>query len=761
MRLYLTVTLAALFLGSGAYGAAPSFRTGKNMFLLGDKPFVVKAAELHYPRIPRPYWENRIKNCKALGMNTICLYVFWNVHETTPGQYDFSGQNDIAEFIRLCTKHDMKVILRPGPYVCAEWEMGGLPWWLLQKRDISLRDLDPYFMERVTLFQDELAKQLAGLTDAEGGPIIMVQVENEYGAYGDNRPYIASIRDIMRKHYPSTLLFQCDWSSNFEVNGLDDLLWTMNFGTGTDVDSQFSRLRELRPESPLMCSEYWSGWFDKWGAEHETRPAQEMVSGIGEMLDKGISFSLYMTHGGTNWGHWAGANSPGYSPDVTSYDYDAPIDEAGHLTEKYHLLRDVLAEHSTEPLPDPEPDMPVTSIPRFTLTQTAPLRLNLPTPVHSDSIQPMEVLGQGYGSVIYATKLPQVEAGTVLTVNEPHDYALVRVNGSPAGTFDRRLGEKELTLGAYPAGSVLTILVEATGRINFGRAIKDYKGITDEVTLTCGSDITGLNGWEITLIPDDYAFYSAMRFSDTDSAIYEPGVYRGRFKVDDPADTYLDMSTWGKGLAYVNGHPLGRFWGIGPQQTLYTPGCWLKPGENELLVFDILGPAAPSAEGLEHPVVDKLNLPATAIEDQKGYSLEGFRTVLSGQMPRSHGWKHAAFGKPEKGRYLCLQTDSSHDADGTTAIAELYVTGPNGKRLSRENWKAVYADSEQKAGNHTPDKVFDLQESTYWLTAPNHPLPHTLVIDLGQDTEVTGLDYLPRTDSGTPGAIKGYSILLK
>ena len=289
---------------------AQSFKVGDKTFLLNNKPFTVKAAELHYTRIPKEYWSHRIEMCKALGMNTICMYVFWNIHEQTEGKFDFTGQNDIAEFCRQAQKHGMYVIVRPGPYVCAEWEMGGLPWWLLNTQNIKLRTLDPYYMERTSAFIKEVGKQLAPLQINHGGNIIMVQVENEYGAYATDKQYIAAIRDIVKEAgFTDVPLFQCDWSSNFTNNALDDLLWTVNFGTGANIDQQFSRLKELRPETPLMCSEFWSGWFDHWGRKHETRPASTMVQGIKDMLDRNISFSLYMTHGGTTFGHWGDRKS--------------------------------------------------------------------------------------------------------------------------------------------------------------------------------------------------------------------------------------------------------------------------------------------------------------------------------------------------------------------------------------------------------------------------------------------------------------------
>ena len=383
--------LALCLLGGGTFSPVQaeavqkkeSFQVGKQTFLLNGKPFIIKAAEIHYPRIPEPYWEHRILLCKALGMNTICLYVFWNLHETEPDQFDFSGNKDIAKFCRLAQKHGMYVIVRPGPYVCAEWEMGGLPWWLLKKKDVQLRTLDTYYMSRVEKFMKEVGKQLSGQQITKGGNIIMVQVENEYGSYATDKPYVSAIRDIVRKSgFTEVPLFQCDWNSNFMNNALDDLLWTVNFGTGANIDAQFKKLKEVRPDSPLMCSEFWSGWFDHWGRKHETRDASTMVSGIKDMLDRNISFSLYMTHGGTTFGWWGGANNPPYSAMCSSYDYDAPISEAGWTTPKYYQLRELLQRYlpEGEKLPEPPAAIPVISIPAITEWKSAPLFDNLPEP---------------------------------------------------------------------------------------------------------------------------------------------------------------------------------------------------------------------------------------------------------------------------------------------------------------------------------------------------------------------------------------------
>ena len=741
------------------------FAVGKGTFLMDGKPFVIKAAELHYPRIPRPYWEHRIKMCKALGMNTICLYVFWNIHEQKPGEFDFTGQNDVAEFCRLAQKHDMFVIVRPGPYVCAEWDMGGLPWWLLKKKDIRLRTLDPYFMERVALFEKAVAHELAPLTIEKGGPIIMVQVENEYGAYAADKPYVSAIRDTLRSvGFDKVTLFQCDWSSTFEANGLDDMLWTMNFGTGANIDEQFRRLGEMRPDQPKMCSEFWSGWFDKWGSNHETRPAEQMVEGISQMLSRGISFSLYMTHGGTSFGHWAGGNSPGLWPDVTSYDYDAPINEYGLATPKYYLLRDTLQHYAETKLPAvPKAPMPIIAIPEVELTEHVPLEAGIDTTLVSKTPLTFEELDMGWGTVLYSTPLPDIPAGAMLHA-PAHDYAIVCLDGRPVGTLDRTKQLETLTLPAAKAGTRLTLILEGMGRINFGWGIHDFKGLAGKATITSedGNALFTIEPkqWEMSTLPDTYENCTRAFTRKVESKLQtKAGYYRGFFHLKRVGDTFLHTEAFGKGLVYVNGYAIGRIWHKGPQQTLYVPGCWLKKGKNEVIVMDVTGPKGrPVVSGLTTPIWDKLNPEIDVTATFEHPDLTGKKACLEAVTKEGNGWQSFRAATAATGRHCVLRIEGVHADAAEAAIAEIYLLDSKGKRLSRDSWKAVYADSE--SGNHTTDKLFDLQESTFWQSKPQAKKPLLLVIDLGSEQTVTGLDYLPRAEKGAPGSVSRLSVFV-
>jgi beta-galactosidase len=800
MNIFKHLALAALLLAAPASMQAASkpgtFTTGNKTFLLNGKPFVVKAAEVHYPRIPRPYWDHRIKMCKALGMNTVCIYVFWNIHEQQEGQFDFTGNNDVAEFCRLAQKNGMYVIVRPGPYVCAEWEMGGLPWWLLKKKDIKLRERDPYFMERVKIFEQKVGEQLAPLTIQNGGPIIMVQVENEYGSYGEDKPYVSEIRDCLRGIYGKELsLFQCDWSSNFEKNGLDDLTWTMNFGTGANINDQFRRLGQLRPDAPKMCSEFWSGWFDKWGARHETRPAKDMVEGMDEMLSKGISFSLYMTHGGTSFGHWAGANSPGFAPDVTSYDYDAPINEYGHATPKFWELRKMMAKYNDgKKMPNvPKAPMPIITVPKFELKEFAPLVSAVTKPVNG-AIKTFEEMDMGWGTMMYSTRLPEITSQSVLS-GEFHDFAQVFIDQKYIGKIDRVKNEKSLTIPAVKKGAELIIIVEGMGRINFGRAIKDFKGIVGNITLTTETDNVEMvltpKQWTNIAIPDDYqtavraldmvkgvndqvaagkakgsvpalALTQGYEGSKKLGDIMKAGYHRGYFNLKKVGDTFLNFETWGKGQVYVNGHAMGRIWSIGPQQTLYVPGCWLKKGKNEIIVLDVVGPKEAVVWGQAEPELNKLQLEKSNKHNNIGDKpdLNSATPAATGVFKAGNGWQTIQFGKSAKGRYLAIECLSTQKDGDRVAIAELYLQGQDGKRLSREPWKTKYANSEDEGGNHLGDKVFDLQESTYWQTEKGASAPHLLVIDLGSEQSVKALEYLPRAEQGAPGSVKNFKVYL-
>ena len=776
-----------------------TFTTGDKTFLLNGKPFVVKAAELHYPRIPRAYWEHRIKMCKALGMNTVCLYVFWNIHEQQEGKFDFTGNNDVAEFCRLCQKNGMYVIVRPGPYVCAEWEMGGLPWWLLKKKDIKLREKDPYFMERVKIFEKKVGEQLASLTIQNGGPIIMVQVENEYGSYGKDKSYVSAIRDIVKESgFDKVELFQCDWSSNFLNNGLDDLTWTMNFGTGANIDNQFKRLGEVRPNAPKMCSEFWSGWFDKWGARHETRPAKDMVEGMDEMLSKGISFSLYMTHGGTSFGHWAGANSPGFQPDVTSYDYDAPINEYGHTTPKYFELREMMAKHNDgKKLPAvPKAPMPLISVPTFKFTEYKPLVYGYTKKTVEQAPKTFEEYDMGWGTMVYVVSLPANDKPSTLT-GEFHDFAQVYLENKYIGKIDRVKNEKSLDLPAMPNGGKLTIVVEGMGRINFGRAIKDYKGIVGNVTITSQSPYGEITlkptAWAQLAIPDDYqnAVKALSGKSMADAELEEvvakahsdavikidpwgerkAGYYRGFFNINKVGDTFINMEAFGKGQVYVNGHALGRFWQIGPQQTLYLPGCWLKKGKNEVIVLDVVGPKGeagkvgtdvmPTAFCQDHPELDKLNLEKSNKHNEPGHrmDLNSDTPAWKGDLKAGNGWQTIKLDKPVTGRYFAFECNSSQSGDSQIAIAEVYLQDAQGNRIDRNNWVAYYADSEK--GNSTLDKMFDLQESTYWQTEKGANFPHLCILYMGKYMTISAFEYLPRAEQVAPGSVKGIKFFVK
>lgn len=746
-----------------------TFSAGKNEFLLNGKPFIIRAGELHYSRIPKEYWEHRIQMCKAMGMNTICIYLFWNFHEQQEGFFDFKGQKDVAEFVRLIQKNGMYCILRPGPYVCAEWDMGGLPWWLLKKKDLQVRRRsDQFFMNKVQTYMNEAGKQLAPYQIQNGGPIIMVQVENEYGTWGDDQKYMEILRDGIRTAgFDKVQLLRCDWSSNFHRYKLDGAVNALNFGAGSNIDDQFRKFKEMNPTSPLMCGEYWTGWFDQWGRPHETRDINSFIGSLKDMMDRKISFSLYMAHGGTSFGQWSGANAPAYAPTTSSYDYNAPIDESGNPTDKFYAIRDLLKNYLQEgevlPKIPVNPEKTIT-IPSITFTQTANLFDNLPVGIPSENIQPMEFFNQGWGSIVYRKEIPACNHVQKLFIKDVHDWATIFINGKIVGKLDRRKGENTVELPVLNSKSRLDILVEGMGRVNYGEAIIDRKGITDKVILSDDKTETELKNWTVYNLAVDYGFQKKAKFSSKPAS--GPAWYKATFTLTETGYTFLNMSTWGKGMVWVNGYNLGRFWKIGPTQTLCVPGSYLKKGINEILVLDVDTPTTTSIAGLNHAILDFIGKEdGQEQKTAKSLNLNGLNAVATGTFSAESGWKTVELPEVTTGRYFCFEAlNAQKENDNSSSIAEFEIIGEDGKAISSINWKVVFVDSEEteKAAN-SADKLFDIQESIIWQTKigdkANHP--HQVVIDMGSDVKVKAFRLLPRTDKITKGMVKDYRFFLE
>lgn len=581
--------------------ASHTFAVANGQFTLDGKPFRVISGEMHYPRIPRAYWRDRLRMARAMGLNTITTYVFWNVHEPQSGKYDFDGNNDVAEFVREAQQEGLYVILRPGPYVCAEWEWGGYPAWLLKDRDIVVRSTDPKFMVPARRWLARLGKELAPLQIGNGGPIILTQVENEYGSYGSDHEYMEQIRQaLVDAGFTKSQLYTADGPEQVPAGSLPDLPVGINFGGEKDGDAQraFATLKKSRPDGPFFNSEYWAGWFDHWGGKHAHTNADAQAANLKWMLEQGYSVSIYMFHGGTSFGWTNGANSDGkgsYEPDVTSYDYDSVVDESGRPTAKYRAFREIIAKATgVTPLQVPEMAAPI-SVPSFAMNAAASLWENLPKPILSEQVLSMEDVDQAYGYILYRARVAQPVSGE-LVLDELHSYARVYINGKLAGAIDRRLKQDRLTLDVKEANSRLDILVENTGRVNFGHAIGGERaGITKQVTLA-GRPVMG---WQIFPLP----------MSDLDKLHFSkktcegPCFYRGEFKLDSTGDTFLDTSEFGKGQLWLNGRALGRIWNAGPQRTLYAPAPWLKKGKNEVVIFDLDGRSGRSIRGADKPVL--------------------------------------------------------------------------------------------------------------------------------------------------------------
>ncbi len=589
MKRLLVALLTVAGLAALAAGQPPrpspahTFALGPTDFLLDGRPFQIISGEMHPARIPPEYWRHRIRMAKAMGCNTIAAYVFWNFHETSEGVFDFSSPwRDLARFVRIAQEEGMWVILRPGPYVCAEWDFGGIPPYLLRDPDIKVRCLDPRYMAAVERYIAHLAPVVRPLMVSRGGPILMVQVENEYGSYGNDRAYLARLRQLWQRNGVSGPFYTADGPtpSMLEAGTLPGAAVGLDSGSS---EKDWDLARSIVPGVPVFSSETYPGWLTHWGEPWARPPLDELRAEMAFLLGARKSFNLYVVHGGTNFGFTAGANTggKGYEPDVTSYDYDAPISEQGRATPKFMALREMIGAArggGLPPIPDPIPTLAVPEIP---MRRVASLWSHLPAPLLAVQPRPFEAFGQDQGLALYRTTLVGRKSGR-LQVTDLHDYALVFVDGRLVGTLDRRLGEHSLELPKTDRPApVLDILVEGMGHVNFGQAMIDRKGITDRVTL---GGMTLMN-WKVFPLP--FSADWAMSVADHDEADTRPGVFfAGTFRVDRPADTFIDVTGYTKGMVFVNGHNLGRYWNIGPQFRLYCPAPFLRAGENRVVVFD-------------------------------------------------------------------------------------------------------------------------------------------------------------------------------
>jgi beta-galactosidase len=601
------VLLLALGSAAGAQAGPPAhrFALGAGQFLLDGQPFQMISGELHYPRIPREAWRSRLKMAKAMGLNTVGTYVFWNVHEPQPGQYDFKGNNDVA-FVKMAQEEGLWVVLRPSPYVCAEWEFGGYPYWLQNIPGLQVRSQEPQYVAAYRRYLLAVGKELAPLQVNHGGPVLMVQLENEYGSYGADKAYLAANKKLFEEAGFDGLLYTCDPAKDVAAGHLDGLLPAVN---GLDKPAEIRKIIRANHggQGPYYVAEWYPAWFDWWGAPHHTVPAAKYTPGLDSVLRAGMSINMYMFHGGSTRGFLNGANYKGgtsrYEPQVSSYDYDAPLDEAGNATPKFHAFRAVIAKYrpAGQPLPPVPAARPARALPAVQLTRATPLLWHLPKPVASAAPLTFEALKQAYGFVLYRATVPG--GGTqMLTIDGLRDYAVVLVNGQRVGTLDRRLRQDSLRL-ALPAGPAqLDILVENLGRVNFGPyLLQNTKGLTGRVRLG-GREV---RGWRQYGLPFDQAPATG-KGAAAPAPTAGPVLRTATFAVARPADTYLDLRAWGKGCVWVNGHHLGRYWAIGPQQTLYVPAEWLKKGANEITVLELLKPQQATLPFLDHAVLDVL-----------------------------------------------------------------------------------------------------------------------------------------------------------
>jgi beta-galactosidase len=613
--LFLFLALAGSAFNNCSAQQKHHFEIGNGHFLYDGKPMNIYAGQIDFARIPKPYWRHRLKMLKAMGMNTVASYVFWNYQETTPGIWDFkTDSRDMVQFIRTAQEEGLFVILRPGPYTCAEWEFGGFPWWLQKNKNLVLRADNAPYLDSCQTYINKLAGQIKDLQITHDGPIILVQVENEFGSYVSQRPdipltehkaYLHALRQAFVRAGIDVPLFTADGSSEFKGGCIEGLL------PGANGERNMDYLRKLiheyhNGEGPYLIPEFYTGSLDHWKEPFRRVTAQKVVEQLDQYLKANVSFSFYMANGGTLFGFTSGANYNKHhpiQPDMTSYDYDAPISEAGWATPKYMAIRDEMIPFLTDPLPDIPARIPVISISSIPLNKAVDLFDVKETikPVVADTPMTFESLDQGYGYVLYSKRFDQPLKG-ILSVPGLRDYAQVYANGRLVAVLNR--ADSVFSCNLDIAGPVkLDILVENMGRINYDAGIvHNLKGIISPVTIN-EKNITG--NWEMYSFPFSHP-PGLTRFQNRNIQDH-PTIYTGGFTLNQTGDTFLDMGSWGKGIVFVNGHHLGRYWNVGPQQTLYLPGCWLRKGKNSVVIFEQLNTKKHSdIATVQVPVLDEL-----------------------------------------------------------------------------------------------------------------------------------------------------------
>ena len=564
-----------------------TFTYEKDVFLYDGQPVTLISGAVHYFRTVPEYWEDRLSKLKACGFNAVETYTCWNLHERREGQFDFSGILDIERFIETAGRLGLFVILRPGPYICAEWDFGGLPSWLMSYPDLALRCDDPAYLEKVKPYYRELLSRVRPHLCTNGGNVIMMQVENEYGSYGDDSIYLQKVVDIYRENDIDCLLFTSDGTARWMLSGgtLPDVLAVANFGSYVD---QMLTLREFQKDRPLMCGEFWCGWFDHWYESGRDQRAGEDIAGeVNRFFDLGASFNFYMFHGGTNFGFWNGANHPGeYQPTITSYDYCALLTEAGDTTPLYDTVKGVIEQRTGKKAPDIKiRNSEKAAYGKLELAKQADLFANLDrisAPIKAAFPKTMEQIGQDFGYILYRTEIKGPVEPLPLCFGEIHDRAIVFVNGKRVGLKERDRVDDEIIISLdFGETTTLEILVENMGRVNYGIHLLDKKGILGGVRLGQRYHF----GWEMyPLTMDDL---SGLVWGEQ-RGFEKPTFLRGNLHLDEqPKDTYIRLDGFTKGFVTVNGFNIGRYFNpAGPQKTLYVPAPLLKQGDNEIVVFE-------------------------------------------------------------------------------------------------------------------------------------------------------------------------------